>query len=142
EEVWEQDQSDASVAEGLAIAYLNGEDRRYHGELEAKAESLMRQAIRLGGTASFIVQHSHDKFSILHGKTTNDYCSGKLSIAPGRLTFIAQPRRGMPEHSFDSAREEVRVTAPDENGAFQIKTKSGNYTMVPRTRFTRDSELI
>src|SRR5205814_10448614 len=62
EEVWEQDQSDAAVAEGLAIAYLNGGDRTYRQGLEPKAQHLLQETIRLGGMATFIVQHSHGKF--------------------------------------------------------------------------------
>jgi hypothetical protein len=139
EEVWEKDQSDPSVAEGLAIAYLNGEDRRYHTELEAKAQRLIQEAIRLGGTATFLVQHSHEKFNGL--KPPNDYCSGKLSIKAGKLVFVAQARKGVEAHSFD-ATGGLRVAAVGENGAFQIKTDMGNFIMFPRTRIKRDTDLI
>jgi hypothetical protein len=140
EEVWEKDQSDPSVAEGLAIAYLNGEDRRYHTELEAKAQRLVQEAIRLGGTATFLVQHSHEKFNAL--KPPNDYCSGKLSIKAGRLVFVAQARKGVEAHSFDATGEGLRVAALGENGAFQIKTDMGNFIMFPRTRIKKDTDLI
>src|SRR5205814_9347282 len=110
EEVWEQDQSDAAVAEGLAIAYLNGGDRKYRQGLETKAQHLLQETIRLGGMATFIVQHSHGKFAVFQGKSINDYCSGKLSIQPGRVVFIAQPRKGAQEHSFEAAAEALRIT--------------------------------
>jgi hypothetical protein len=108
EEVWEKDQSDPYVAEGLAIAYLNGEDRRYHTELEAKAQRLVLEAIRLGGTATFLVQHSHEKFNGL--KPPNDYCSGKLSIKAGKLVFVAQARKA--SRRIPSTRPEGSASQP------------------------------
>src|SRR5258707_959430 len=44
EEIWDQDQTDPLVAEYLAIAYLNGDDRKDHPELQRKAFELMQKA--------------------------------------------------------------------------------------------------
>src|SRR5258708_30941640 len=49
EEIWEQNQSDADVAEWLAIAYLNGQERESQSGVEAKSLALMGQSLRLGG---------------------------------------------------------------------------------------------
>jgi hypothetical protein len=144
EEIWEQNQSDPDVAEWLAVAYLNGQDRDSQSGVETKSLALMEQSLRLGGKATLLVQHSHERLGWLQGHTINNYCSGKLSVSPGRLVFIAVARRGLEEHSFDFPADEVRISGPsqDDMGAFQIKTKSKTYSLIPRTRNRKDSELF
>lgn len=145
EEIWEQDQSDPVVAEGLAIAYLNGEERDSHPGYEPKVRELLRQSLKLGGKASFLVQHSHEKIPILQGSTISDYCAGTLSISTGRLVFVAFARRGVEQHSFELSADELQLVPPsrgDKQGAFHIKTKAKTYSMVPRTRAHVDGELI
>jgi tetratricopeptide (TPR) repeat protein len=145
EEIWELDKSDATVVEGLAIAYLNGEERAEHPQALDKARDLLNRALSLGGRATFLVQHSHEKAAILQGRTVNNYCSGRLTVTPGRLVFVAQARKGVEEHSFDVTAADVHVTPTgnnDSQGEFQIKTKPRNYAMLPRTRLKADGILI
>ena len=145
EEIWDQDQSDATVAEGLGIAYLNGEDRRYHPEIVTKVRALMEKAVANGGKATFLVQHSHEKLGFLQGKTINNYCSGSLSISRDRLIFVAHARKGIEPHSFDLGAGEFKISGPDaddKRGVFEIKAKSKNYAMAPRTRIKSDGDLV
>jgi hypothetical protein len=145
EEIWEQDQSDAAVAEGLAMAYLNGQDRPEHPQALDKARDLLKRSLSMGGRATFLVQHSHEKVAILQGRTVNNYCSGRLTVTPGRLVFVAQARKGVEEHSFDLTAADVHLTPTsggDSQGEFQIKTKPRNYAMLPRTRLKADGVLI
>ncbi|MBI1786849.1 MAG: hypothetical protein HYR60_04750 [Acidobacteria bacterium] len=143
EEVWEQDRSDPSVAEYLALAYLNGTERP--SGVSKKVLQLMELSIAAGGKASFVVHHSHEKLTWLQGRGLNNYCSGTLSISPGHLAFVGEAKDKTRDHSFDSMRDEIRSILPaidDRSGTFIIKTKSRNYQMAPRTWDRTDSELI
>lgn len=144
EEIWEQDQSDPVVAESLAIAYMNGEDRAYRAGYESKIRDLLQRAVQMGGKASFLVQHSHEKVPFLQGKTISDYCSGRLSVSSDRLIFVAQARRGVEQHSFDLTAADLRIvpSGGDKLGGFHIKTKAKTYSMVPRTRTRADGALV
>jgi hypothetical protein len=142
EEIWQEDQSDASVAENLVIAYLNGLERLTHPEVEEKARELLHSALRAGGSATFLVQHSHGRFGFMDGKVITDYCGGRLSIGRGRLIYVAQARKGIEAHSFDLNADEIRVKGPDGAGTFTIKSKDKNYVMVPRSRIKPDAGLI
>src|ERR1041385_8038723 len=54
EEIWEQDSTDAAVAENLGVAYL-------YGDKDApSALKYMQAAIERGGRASFLMQHAHE----------------------------------------------------------------------------------
>lgn len=68
EEIWDQDQTDPMVAEYLSISYLNGDDRKDHPELQRKAFDLMEKSISLGGKATLLVHHSHEKLGWLQGE--------------------------------------------------------------------------
>src|SRR3954454_18200566 len=70
EPVWEAGQQDPVVAENLAIAYLNGDERRYQTQRAAKAYDLMKTALEKGGKASFLIAHSHERLEFLHGGTS------------------------------------------------------------------------
>jgi hypothetical protein len=142
EEVWEQDQSDSTVAEELAVAYLNGEDRAEHPDVEGKARVLLDQLVRGGERASFLVQHSHEKLTRLQGGSITDYCSGRLSIVAGKVTYVAQARKGVEPHSFSVALDEVQIKGPDNSGSFHLKTKAKDYTMIARSRVKSDGALI
>jgi hypothetical protein len=89
EEIWEQDQSDPVIAENLGIAYL------YADHDVKKAQAYMEASIARGGRASFLMQHAHEKMTALNAEMS-DYCTGRLSISPGRLTFTAS----IASHSF------------------------------------------
>ncbi|MBV9506148.1 MAG: hypothetical protein JO323_14205 [Acidobacteriia bacterium] len=142
EEIWEQDHSDPTVAENLALAYLNGDDRRYHPEAETKARDLFEQSLHAGGRATFMVQHSHEKAGFFEGRIITNYCVGMLSVSPGRLVYVARARKGVEAHSFDVSADDVRLTKPDDMGVFTIKTKAKNYTLIPRNRIKGDSDVI
>jgi hypothetical protein len=146
EEIWDQDQTDPLVAEYLAIAYLNGDDRKDHPELQRKAFELMQKSIELGGKASLLVRHSHEKLGWLQGKTLNDYCAGKLSVTPARLSFTAEVHASSKEdHSFDLTRSDLKITGPasgDDRGLFQVKTKARDYSLVPASWNRTDAELF
>src|SRR5258708_2078718 len=60
EEVWEQEKSDPSVGEFLAIAYLNTEDRHSLAENQIKAFEIIHSLAGAGSRVSFLVQHSHE----------------------------------------------------------------------------------
>ena len=111
EEVWEQDQSDAKVAEYLGMGYLYGE------RSASKARTVMMAAIALGGQATFLVQHSHEHLGVLNGSTMNQYCTGRISITPGKLNFIA-----------DSGEHSLLVT-PDELKDFRVLSLTGRITV-------------
>jgi hypothetical protein len=142
EEVWDEDKSDLSVAEDLVLAYLNGDDRREHEDVERKARDLMDYLAKSGGSISFLVQHSHEKLGFISGSSVSDYCSGRLTITPDKLTYIAQARKGVLPHSFALGWDEIRLSGPERSGAFSIKTKAKNYTMITRTRIKSDGELV
>jgi hypothetical protein len=103
EEVWEQDQSDPSVAEGLAMAYL------YADRDALRSKPLAELAIGKGGRATFFVQHSHEKIGFLPQELIN-YCKGKLSISPGRLAFASR----QPDHSFTLSPADWQPLKPDD----------------------------
>jgi len=148
EEVWEQDKTDATVAENLGIAYLNGDDRRYHSDVADKASKIMEESIKLGGKATFLVQHSHEgKF--VKGVTGGDslkYCNGKLSIIRGKLVFVMKPLKGAEDHSFEATADQFKVSGPTKSGGFNISRridkKWKNYSMTPRNGNKADTNLI
>lgn len=100
--VWEQERPpDGEVAENLAMAFLNGEKRRYDPTLPDKAAELMGKAVELGANASFLVNHAHDKLGVIQGGIKTNYCSGKLSIRQGNMTYVSQFGDRATEHSFE-----------------------------------------
>lgn len=82
EEIWEQDQSDLQVDQYLAMSYLYGEhDAR-------KAAPVLEKVQALGGPEIFLIEHSHEKLSMINGGTMNQYCTGRFLISPGKMEFI------------------------------------------------------
>src|SRR3954470_2478038 len=74
EEVWEQDQSDPSVGELLAVSYLNTEERRGLPQSQKQAFAIIDKLFTSGARVSFLVQHSHEKLGWLQGRELNQYC--------------------------------------------------------------------
>ncbi len=116
----------------------------------AEAETNMRRAIELGGSASFRVFHDH-----LNG-TFNQTCAGTLFITRTNITFRADDGRDTFE-AADSLIKEIKtnkvsggafgVLLGNKNvGAFHIKVKFGsdsrNYNFAPLTSKKAESELI
>lgn len=120
EEIWEQDHSDLKVGEYLAIGYLYGERSL------SKARPIMKEVIEKGGQATFLVQHSHEKLGILNGDTLNNYCSGRMSLSPGRMSFV--PADGDHSLTFTAADlKEIRVLGGSP-GRIEIKAGGKTYT--------------
>jgi len=148
EEVWEQDKTDPTVAENLGIAYLNGDDRRYNSSVVDKANKIMEESLKLGGKATFLVQHGHEgKVAVIvTGGDSLKYCDGKLSISHGKLTFVMKQIKGAEDHSFDATADQIKVTGPTKTGGFKISRRVDNkwkdYSMQPRNGVKTDTDLI
>jgi hypothetical protein len=148
EEVWEQDKTDPVVAENLGIAYLNGDDRRYNSAVAEKAAKIMQESLKLGGKATFLVQHAHEGkvVKLVTGGDSLKYCDGKLSIAHGKLIFVMKPLKGAEDHSFEATADQVKVTGPTTSGSFKISRRVDNkwkdYNFSPRNGDKTDSALI
>jgi hypothetical protein len=133
EEIWEQDQSDAKVAEYLAMGYLYGEHSL------SKAEPLMEKALALGGQASFLVIHSHERMGMLNSDLITDFCAGRISVSPGKLIFVADSG----EHTMtvvpadlksfsilSGAPGRIRIKTADKNCVFRVKTQTRGEAML------------
>jgi len=151
EEVWEQQRPpDPLVAEHLAIAYLNGDDRKQQKGLEERALELMEKAIASGGQASFLVNHSHERVGLVQGSNWTKFCRGRLSIRAGQLSFLSEAGDRPGEDSFDTdaaGLKEIQRNPQSDRGVFQIKAmdtggKQRTYNMVPRSWFAADSQAI
>jgi hypothetical protein len=137
EEAWEADQSVASVAEHLAMAYL------YADKETSKAGPLAEKAIALGGRASFLMDHPHEKLKILNGDTAA-YCRGRLVIVSARITFIAD----VPGHSFQVESSNLKDLKENrifgvERGMYHIRTRDKRqFELRPRSGTSAERELI
>ena len=137
EEVWEQDRSNPAVVENLGLAHL------YADRDVAKARQFMEQAIRAGGRASFLMHHAHEKVAVI-ATEMSDYCSGRLSIYPGFLTFTA----GTPEHSFRVEAAEFKEIKANRwfgkgEGVYHIRTENKkNYNLRPRSWSEQEMGLV
>jgi hypothetical protein len=133
EEIWEQDHSDPKVAEYLAIGYLYGEHN------VEKAKPLMNAALEAGGQATFLVQHSHEKAHIpLTGDHVANYCTGKMSIRPGKLIFTADS--GEDSVTFDPEDLKQFQVLGGEPGRFQIKVDKKSYIF--RVKSEKRDEVV
>jgi hypothetical protein len=137
EEVWEADQSDPVVAEHLGLAYL------YADRNPNKAKELMEAAIKLGGRASFVMQHAHERLTVI-SMGTSDYCPGRLSISPDKLTFTAK----IPEHSFTIAAGELKEIKKNQwfgrsEAVYHIETlDKRKFNLRPRTWSEGETKLV
>jgi len=151
EEVWEQQRPpDSAVAEHLAMAYLNGEDRKSRRDLEAKAYELMGKSIAAGGQATFVVNHSHEGFGAIQGNNWTRFCRGRLSVRPGRIIYVSEAGERVGEDSFDIEPAGLREFSEGrgDRGVFRLRIrdaagKERNYNMAPRSWSAQDTrELI
>lgn len=120
EEIWEQDHTDLKVGEYLAMGYLYGERDL------SRAEPVMKEVVQKGGQATFLVQHSHEKLGILNGDTINNYCSGKMSIVPGKMSFVAND--GAHSVAFSSGDLKTFRVLGGSPGRVEIKAAGKTYT--------------
>jgi hypothetical protein len=123
EEIWEQDRNDTKVGEYLAMGYLYGEKDA------AKAGPVMKEAVMRGGQATFIVHHSHEK-GILAGDTINNYCAGKMSIVPGKMTFLSE----IPDHSTAIAGIDLKEFRVLGGAPGRVEIKAGGKTWIFRVK--------
>lgn len=151
EPVWEAGQQDPVVAENLAIAYLNGEERRYQGERATKAYDLMKVSLEKGGKASFLIAHSHERFDFLNGGSLLKFCAGRLSVTKGMLSYVSDGGDKQGEHSFEVTAADIREIKPTYEkgrGMFELRathaaTKKGfSYKLIPRTWDAKDTEVL
>lgn len=146
EEIWEENQSDAMVAENLALAYLNGEGRRRDSGIAKKALELMKKAVDLGGRAPMLVLHSQERMSALQGREFTNYCSGTLGFRPGKVQFVVTKCHSTAKaQPFDLSPNDIQEIDYDnggKRGGFRIKTKDRTFHMAPRTFLREDADLI
>lgn len=137
EEAWEGDPTDPAIAENLAIGYL------YADKEVGKAGPLVEKAIALGGRASFLMDHLHEKLQILASDTA-DYCRGRLSIMPGRMVFVA----ANPRHSFELDADNVREVKANKlygagRGTYNVRTRDKRkFDLRPRSGTPAERQLI
>jgi hypothetical protein len=117
EEIWETDKSDPKVSEYLAMGYLYG-DKSVEQKTIDKVEQLMKESIAKSGQATFIVQHSHGRSGYLDGDAMNNYCSGKMSIATGKMAFID-----------DKGKDSMDLVAQDVAGMRLLSGSPGRFQM-------------
>jgi hypothetical protein len=134
EAVWEQDESDSKIAEYLAMAYLYGEHDM------AKAKPLMDKAIALGGQASFLVIHSHERLGLLEDDLITNFCTGKLSLSPGKLTFLADSG----EHRVTILRADLKSFSIPNGAPGRVHIKAGgkNFTFRVKTQTRSEAYLL
>jgi hypothetical protein len=145
EEVWEQDQSDPTIGEYLAIAYLNTEDHFSLADNQAKAFAIIHKLVSQGSEVSFAVLHSHEKMGWIQGREFNQYCRGRLAIRPKRLIYVAEKGEKATQHSFDVDIAEVKSVSlhqSDRRGTFELKLKATTYNMATREQNRDEASLI
>jgi hypothetical protein len=144
EEIWDLDKSDPMVGEGLAIAYLNGSDRKANREIVGKAHQIMEKALADGGRAVFVVVHSHERLSFLQGHELINFCSGQLQLSKDRISYVSESGDKGGQHSFDLAAGGVKeIAANSDRLTFHIKSADGkNFNLAPRSRAQEDSDFL
>jgi hypothetical protein len=135
EEIWEEDQSDPKVAEYLAMGYLYGE------KSVEKAAPVMQKAIADGGQASFLVVHSHEHGGFLHGDVISQFCTGRISIVPGKLIFVSddQPEHNVTVFPADLTDFSVLGGAP---GRIHIKAAGKTYNFRVKSETRKEAVLL
>lgn len=144
EEIWETDQSDPAVGEHLAMAYFNSTEKQKDSPMmEKEAIAITEKLFAAGHRVSFMVQHSHEKMTWLQGREMNQYCRGRLSVAPGRITYIADKGEKAPSHSFDvTSIREISLNEDDRRGTFVLKTAAGSFFFAIRNRNRNEARLL
>jgi hypothetical protein len=87
---------------------------------------------------SFKVIHMHSNKAPTSG---GPFCKGTLSVSGQHLKFIADSASDGHPHNLDFACSDVREIKPNTHvaarqGAFHVRTSSGNYNFVPENGFT------
>ena len=144
EEIWEQDQSDLTVGEYLAVAYLNTEDRRALPRLKQQAFEIIGKLAASRARVTFLVLHSHEKLAWLQGREMNQFCRGRLSIVDRHLIYVASKGEKASEHSFDvtpTAFKGIALHKDDTRGTFDLKLAQGNFFFATRNR-NRDEAIV
>jgi hypothetical protein len=100
----------------------------------------VEKAIALGGQATFLANHSHERMGLLRGDTITDFCPGKMSISRGKLAFVADPS----EHSItilpaDLEEFSIPKGAP---GRIHIKAAGKSYTFRVKTQTRSEASLL
>jgi hypothetical protein len=146
EEVWEQDQSDASVGENLALAYLNTENRHSLPGMQKQAFAIIENLVAMNRPVSFMVQHSHEKLSWLQGREWHQYCSGRLTITGNLLSYMADKGKDASAHAFEEPLHGLPKNAIELNdsgtGVFHLKTPKGGYVMSVRNRNGEEATFL
>jgi hypothetical protein len=144
EEIWDLDKSDPMVGEGLAIAYLNGSDRKANHEVVTKAYQMMEKALADGGKAVFVVLHSHERLSFLQGHELINFCSGQLQVRKDRISYVSESGDKGGQHSFDLPADSVKeIAANSDHLTFHIKGADGkNFNMALRSRAPEDTDFL
>jgi hypothetical protein len=146
EEVWEQDQSDPTVGENLALSYLNTEDRHAIPTLQKQAFAIMDLLAARHERVSFIVHHSHERLAWLQGRQWHQYCSGRLSISEKSIVFLAETSTDAAKHAFEIPVSNVNNSTfesdEDSDGVFHVKSPKGGYVMSVRNRNREEAKFL
>lgn len=146
EEIWEQDQSDPTVGEDLALAYLNTEDKNSLPALQKKAFAIIEELTTKDARVSFIVHHSHEKLAWLQGREWNQFCSGRFSITRNGLAYLADKGKDAEKHSFEVSLDKIKASAIELSeggvGVFHLKTSEGGYVMSVRNRNREEAKFL
>ena len=143
EEVHETDPSDSMVAEALAVAYMNGDERKQDYTLDDKAKAILVQQLQKGGRALFHVQLNLS--STFYSGSTTKTCGGTMTLAKGKLAFLCERGDTGGDNSFDFTPAAVKETSArydKGNGMFFIKTAKRTYNFHPASWDKRHSQII
>jgi hypothetical protein len=143
EEVYEADPGDPAVAEGLAIAYLNGDERKLDSKLDEKGRAILEKQLAKGGRAVFLVQLNLS--STFYGSSSTKVCSGPLIVTPGKLEFQCEKGDAKAEHSFTFAPGDIKETGDrfdKGHGMFFVKGSKRTYNFYPASWDKKHSQMV
>ena len=143
EEVYEADPSDPVVAEALATAYLNGDERKLDAKLDGKAKAIFDRQLEKGGRAVFLVQLNLS--SSFYGSSTTKVCSGPMVISAGKIEFQCEKGDAKSEHSFTLSAGDVKEMGDrfdKGHGMFFIKSAKRTYNFYPASWDKKHGQLI
>lgn len=143
EEVYEADPGDPVVAEALATAYLNGDERKMDPKLDGKAKTIFERQLTKGGRAVFLVQLNLS--STFYGSSTTKVCSGPLVITAGKIEFQCEKGDAKAEHSFTFVTDDVKEMGDrfdKGRGMFFIKSAKRTYNFYPASWDKKHGQLI
>lgn len=145
EEAYEVDKSDALVNEGLAVAYMNGDDRKNNPDLHNRAFAILEKSLASGGKASLLVYLAlgNSLFASI-GSPTN-VCAGQLILQPGRLAFVCEKGEKPAQNSFDFTRAQITEVGERFNrgkGMFFVRAGKRTYNFVPANWEQKHSQFF